>query len=62
MGPFNATPKNPVLLVSNAHDPVTPLLNGLKANARIPRGKSSLIIQNGPGVIVFINSSTATRD
>ncbi|KAJ3145398.1 hypothetical protein HDU86_000919 [Geranomyces michiganensis] len=42
-GPWNATTKNPVLILANAYDPVTPLESALIANANLDG--SRLVVQ-----------------
>lgn len=47
-GPWNATLETPMLIVSNTHDPITPLKSGLLINSLMPNS-SPIVIQNGPG-------------
>ncbi|KAI0752659.1 TAP-like protein-domain-containing protein [Daedaleopsis nitida] len=57
-GPWNATTKNPVLIVSNTHDPVTPLTNGKLVQSMLI--SSALLVQDGPGHTSFALASTCT--
>ncbi|KAJ7596408.1 Alpha/Beta hydrolase protein [Mycena floridula] len=47
-GPWNATLRTPMLIISNTYDPITPIASGLKINSLMPNS-SILVIQNGPG-------------
>jgi hypothetical protein len=51
-GPWNGTFANPVLLVSNIFDPVTPLASAIETHEQMKRGdqiNSVLLIQDGRG-------------
>lgn len=64
-GPFDefsgANDARPVLIISNTKDPITPLENGLAANARMPYD-SIVVIQDGPGHTSLGLPSDCTRD
>ncbi|KAJ7598799.1 Alpha/Beta hydrolase protein [Mycena floridula] len=47
-GPWNATLRTPMLIISNTYDPITPISSGLKINSLMPNS-SILVIQDGPG-------------
>jgi len=47
-GPWNQTLKNPILIVSNTADPVTPIASGRLVN-KLLSNSSRLLIQNSPG-------------
>ncbi|KAL8283847.1 hypothetical protein RQP46_005279 [Phenoliferia psychrophenolica] len=47
-GPWNATLKTPMLIVSNTADPITPLTSGRELN-NLMGPSSRLLIQNSPG-------------
>lgn len=47
-GPWNATLKTPMLIISNTADPITPLSSGRELNA-LMGNSSRLLIQNSPG-------------
>ncbi|KAH8116069.1 hypothetical protein DFH11DRAFT_1258135 [Phellopilus nigrolimitatus] len=47
-GPWNHTLKNPILIVSNTADPVTPIVSGHLVNSLLSNS-SRLLIQNSPG-------------
>ncbi|TBU51516.1 TAP-like protein-domain-containing protein [Dichomitus squalens] len=48
LGPWNKTLNNPILIISNTHDPATPLVNGEAVHGYLPNS-SALLVQNGPG-------------
>ncbi|THU82258.1 alpha/beta-hydrolase [Dendrothele bispora CBS 962.96] len=49
VGPWNASNlENPLLIISNTADPITPISSGLLINSLMPKS-STMIIQNGPG-------------
>ncbi|KAI0708631.1 TAP-like protein-domain-containing protein [Earliella scabrosa] len=48
LGPWNNTLKNPVLIVSNTGDPVTPLSNA-KIVEQVLGDSAALLVQDGPG-------------
>ncbi|EJF56709.1 hypothetical protein DICSQDRAFT_174660 [Dichomitus squalens LYAD-421 SS1] len=48
LGPWNKTLSNPILIISNTNDPITPLVNGETAHGYFPNS-SALLVQNGPG-------------
>ncbi|KAI5114646.1 hypothetical protein M0805_009165, partial [Coniferiporia weirii] len=47
-GPWNHTLRNPILIVSNTADPVTPIASGRLVNSLL-HDSSRLLIQNSPG-------------
>ncbi|KAJ7579876.1 Alpha/Beta hydrolase protein [Mycena floridula] len=47
-GPWNATLRTPMLIISNTHDPITPISSGVRVNSLMPNS-SILVIQDGPG-------------
>ena len=46
-GPWNATTKNPILLIGNRHDPATPYINAVRSARRL--GNAVLLTFNGYG-------------
>jgi pimeloyl-ACP methyl ester carboxylesterase len=46
-GPWNHTLETPLLIMSNTHDPITPIASALLINSLMPN--STLILQEGPG-------------
>ncbi|KAI5479164.1 alpha/beta-hydrolase [Pseudohyphozyma bogoriensis] len=64
-GPWNATLRTPMLIVSNTADPITPLASGREINA-LMGNSSRLLIQNSPGHCslgsVSVCTSRAYRD
>ncbi|KAM5545960.1 hypothetical protein V8D89_000086 [Ganoderma adspersum] len=48
LGPWNKTLNNPILIISNTHDPATPLVNGQLVHSYLPKS-SALLVQNGVG-------------
>nr|VWO95568.1 N/A [Ganoderma boninense] len=52
LGPWDNTPKNPILIISNTtvvhRDPITPLVNGERVHSYFPN-TSALLVQDGPG-------------
>ncbi|KAH9927997.1 TAP-like protein-domain-containing protein [Epithele typhae] len=59
-GPWNSTLKNPVLIVSNTHDPVTSLANGRQVLANMGAANAGLLVQDGPGHTSTAVSSSCT--
>ncbi|EMD36744.1 hypothetical protein CERSUDRAFT_114655 [Gelatoporia subvermispora B] len=47
-GPWNHTLKNPILIVSNTADPITPIVSGRLVNSLLPQS-SRLLVQDSPG-------------
>ncbi|TBU37821.1 TAP-like protein-domain-containing protein [Dichomitus squalens] len=60
LGPWNHTLNNPILIVSNTHDPVTPLVNGQAVHSYLA-DSSGLLIQNSPGHTSQALQSTCTK-
>ncbi|KAI0772754.1 TAP-like protein-domain-containing protein [Trametes elegans] len=59
-GPWNATLKNPLLIISNTNDPATPLASGKRALERQGKSSAALLIQDGPGHTSLALTSTCT--
>jgi pimeloyl-ACP methyl ester carboxylesterase len=54
-GPWNATTKNPVLLIGTRHDPATPYINAVRSARRL--GNAVLLTQDGYGHVSFHDPS-----
>ncbi|KAM5538029.1 hypothetical protein V8D89_008226 [Ganoderma adspersum] len=61
LGPWNNTPKNPILIISNTADPITPLVNGERVHSYFPNS-SALLVQDGPGHTSAMLLSNCTVD
>ncbi|KAI1791668.1 TAP-like protein-domain-containing protein [Ganoderma leucocontextum] len=61
LGPWNNTPKNPVLIISNTADPITPLVNGERVHSYFPND-SALLVQDSPGHTSAMLRSNCTVD
>ncbi|EKM57161.1 uncharacterized protein PHACADRAFT_254740 [Phanerochaete carnosa HHB-10118-sp] len=60
-GPWNRTLSNPILILSNEADPVTPLRNGEIVH-KFLENSSSLVIQNSPGHCTLAMPSACTNN
>ncbi|OCH85906.1 hypothetical protein OBBRIDRAFT_797713 [Obba rivulosa] len=58
-GPWNHTLRNPILIVSNTADPVTPIASGRMVNSLLSNS-SRLLVQNSPGHTSFALPSLCT--
>lgn len=54
-GPWNATTKNPILLIGTRHDPATPYVNAVRSTRRL--GNAVLLTLNGYGHVSFHDPS-----
>jgi pimeloyl-ACP methyl ester carboxylesterase len=55
-GPWNATTKNPILLIGTRHDPSTPYINAVRSARRL--GHAVLLTHDGYGHVSFQDPST----
>ncbi|PIL24469.1 hypothetical protein GSI_14223 [Ganoderma sinense ZZ0214-1] len=61
LGPWNNTPTNPILIISNTADPITPLVNGERVHSYFPNS-SALLVLDGPGHTSAALQSNCTID
>jgi pimeloyl-ACP methyl ester carboxylesterase len=54
-GPWNATTKNPILLIGTRHDPATPYANAVRSARRL--GNAALLTHDGYGHVSFHDPS-----
>jgi len=54
-GPWNATTKNPILLIGTRHDPATPYINAVRSARRL--GNALLLTHDGYGHVSFHDPS-----
>lgn len=58
-GPWNATTKNPILLIGTRHDPRTPYINAVRSARRL--GNAVLLTHDGYGHVSFHDPSACVE-